>query len=109
MWSVLNPGDPNIKMAENDYGIQLPIVLKGLTFGAADTVRVTIKNKINGTDIIEKEYTNVQNNTINFELTEADSALLPKGTYIYRIDWYKNDVFMCNLVPYAELKVVDKA
>ena len=108
MWVVNAPNDPNIKMAEGDFGIILPIKVKGLNFSAADSIDIVIKSKFNGEDLIHKTYNNIENDTVPFELTEAESALLPIGQYVYRIDWYQNGNFMCNIIVQGTLKVVDK-
>ncbi len=106
MWrvSVLN-----LTMTEGDYGIRLPVTINGTTFAANDSVKLTIKDKPNGTVIVEKTFTNIQDNTVNLEITEAESALLPVGVYAYLLDWYQDGAFMCNIVERAAFKVVDKA
>lgn len=96
-------------MAEGDYGIALPVIVEGATFTASDSLKVTIKNNRNGTAILEKTYSNITNNTIQFELTEAESALLPVGQYAYSLDWFEEGNFLCNIIPIGFLKVVDKA
>lgn len=103
MWIVINN---NLSMAEGDWGIQLPITITGATFAANDSVRVTIKS--GETTVIQKDYTDITNNTVNLEFTDAESALLPVGSYLYSLDWYQNGAFMCNIIPSAVLKVVDK-
>lgn len=95
-------------MAEGDFGVQLPMTVSGVTFDAGDEVKLIIKTAKNGTPIIEKTFSNISENTINFELTEEESALLPPGTYFYLLDWYEEGVFLCNVLPEATLKVVDK-
>ena len=95
-------------MAEGDYGIILPIVIHGTHLTSSDFILLTIKNKINGNLILEKNFSIVEDNTINFELTQAESDLLPAGNYVYSLDWYQNRVFMCNIIPAAKFKVVDK-
>ena len=104
MWIVINN---NLSMAEGDWGIQLPITITGTTFAANDSVRVTIKS--GETTVIQKDYTDITNNTVNLELTEAESALLHVGSYLYSLDWYQDGAFMCNIIPSAAIKVVDKA
>ena len=106
MWSV-NKND--LTMAENDFGIKLPITISGMTFAAGDCIRIVIKKAVNGAEILTKEFTNIQQNTIDLELTAAESALLPIGKYVYRLDVYENGNFLCNLIPSAALKVVDVA
>ena len=98
----------NLTMAEGDYGVSVPITIRGVTFDVQDSVKVTVKTAKNGTEIFHKDYSNVQDNTIQFSLTEAQSELLPVGQYVYVIDWYRDLVFMYNVLPAATLKVVDK-
>lgn len=106
MWNVIGQ---DLKMAEGDWGIQLPITITGTTFAENDEVKLTIKTALNGDTILEKTFANISENTANLELTEAESALLPVGSYVYRLDWYQDGAFMCNIIPIASLKVVDKA
>ena len=106
MWQV---NSQNISMVEGDFGIKLPITISGVTFAASDSVKLTIKDKVNGTTVLEKDFTNIQNNTVELELTEAESALFPVGAYVYTLDWYQSLSFMCNIIREAVFKVVDKA
>lgn len=103
MW-IVNGND--LSMAEDDFGVILPITVNGATFSNNDVLRITIGNNAQ-TAIVTKTYT-PSNNTINFELTEAEAELLPIGTYLYSLDWYQNGVFMCNIIPRAIFRVVDK-
>lgn len=96
-------------MAEGDYGIQLPVVVSGVTFDASDSLLFTFKYAMNQSNMLTKEYTNIEQNTVNLEFTEEESAIFTVGTYCYRLDWYENGNFMCNLIPKAVFKVVDKA
>ena len=104
MWNV---NGTMLNMTEGDWGVKLPVTVSGVTFSASDSVKIVIKN--GETTIIEKEYTNITQNTVNLELTEAESALLPVGSYVYRLDWYQDGAFMCNIIPISTFKVVDKA
>ena len=99
----------NITMTEGDYGIALPITITGPTFSDYDTVKMTIKDPISGNTILEKEFDNIQQNTVSFELSSAESAKLPSGTFVYCLDWYQRGHFMCNLIPAARFVVGDKA
>lgn len=94
-------------MAEGDWGVELPVTVSGATFAANDSLKIVIKN--GETTLVEKEYTNITQNTVKLELTEAESALLPIGVYVYRLDWYQDGAFMCNIIPVSTFKVVDKA
>ena len=96
-------------MTEGDFGVELPITMTGPTFTAQDSVKLTVKDSINGNIMLEKEFTNIQQNKISLELTSAESALLPVGIYVYSLDWYQTGHFLCNIIPTAFFKVVDKA
>ena len=106
MWQVSNQ---NLTMTEGDFGLRLPVTISGTQFAANDTVRIEIKDQMNGTVILEKEFTDIQHNTVTLELTEAESALFPVGQYVYNMDWYQSGAFMCNIIRAAVFKVVDKA
>jgi hypothetical protein len=105
-WSV---NGQNLAMAEGDYGIKLPVTIKGTTLGAQDSIKLTFKAAVNGEEILSKEFDGIIDNTVSLELTEEESALLPVGAYVYSLDWYQSGNFMCNIIPSASLKVVDKA
>lgn len=106
MWLV---NGQNLQMAEGDYGISLPITVHGTELGENDSLNVTIKTRKNGETILEKNYSEITDNTVNLEFTQAESAKLPVGVYAYSLDWYQNGIFMCNIIPYGLFKVVDKA
>lgn len=99
----------NIQMTEGDFGIELPITMTGPTFAAEDSVKLTIKDAINGNTLLEKDFSNIQNNTINFELTREESEQLPVGSYVYSLDWFQTGHFLCNIIPASAYKVVEKA
>ena len=106
MWNVTNL---DITMTEGDWGIKLPVAVSGVTITASDEMKLVIKGAKNGPVLIEKTFSNIQNSTIDLELTEAESALLEPGKYVYALDWYQDGAFLCNLIPLSNLKVVDKA
>lgn len=106
MWAVQGM---SIQMAEGDYGIELPITVSGTTLTASDALKITILTAKNGRVILEKEFTDISENTANLELTEAESALFEPRVYVYRLDWYQDGQFMCNLISEAMFRVVDKA
>lgn len=105
MWRV---NVHNISMAEGDFGIGLPVAVSGVDFAAADTVRITVSGGETGAVLLEKDFSDIQENTFVLELTAAESAQLPVGVYAYSLDWYNNGAFMCNLIERAVFKVVDK-
>lgn len=105
MWEV---NGENLSMAEGDYGIRLPSEIKGTTFGNADEIKFVLKNSLNGETLIEKDYGEIVDNTFYLELTESESAKLPVGVYVYSLDWYQSGNFMCNVIPMAIFRVVDK-
>lgn len=106
MWNV---SGYNLTMAEGDWGLILPVTIEGTTFSAQDEVKLTFKDSVNGVTLFEKTFTDISDNTVNLELTEEESAALPVGSYVYRLDWYQNGAFMCNIIPVSALRVVDKA
>ena len=105
MW-VVNGQD--LKMTEGDFGIVLPITISGVTFTNSDEIKLIIKDKANGNTVIEKTFSDITNNTVSLEITEEETALLTVGGFVYSLDWYQNGAFMCNIIPSALFKVVDK-
>ena len=106
MWKV---SGTQMRMSEGDYGITLPVVVSGITLGAGDTLRYTFKNAVNQDVILVKDFDNITENTVNFVLTAAESALFSPGAYVYSLDWYQDGVFLCNLVEVGKFHVGDKA
>lgn len=96
----------NISMCVGDWGVELTITISGVTLGASDSLKITISNNA---PLIVKEYDNITQNTIKLVLTEAESALLPVGTYVYSLDWYQDGSFLCNIIKYGLFLVGDKA
>ena len=105
MWHI---SGNNLQMAEGDYGFELPVTIKGTTLSAADIIRITIKDEKNGATIIERDMIPADNE-VKLTLTEEESALLPIGDYVYRLDWFQSGNFMCNIILCSAFKVVDKA
>jgi hypothetical protein len=99
----------NLSMAEGDYGVELPLTISGIDLGASDYIKVSFKDKKNGNVILEKEFNEFNENTVNIVFTESESALFPVGIYVYRLDWYQAGNFMCNIIECANFKVVDVA
>lgn len=99
----------SIQMTEGDFGIQLPITITGPSFTADDEIKLTIKDAINGTTVLEKDFSDIQNNTIRLELTREESELIPVGGYVYSLDWFQTGHFLCNIIPASSFKVVEKA
>lgn len=106
MWKV---NETDLSMTEGDFGIQLPVTFEGITFGQSDAIRITIKDKKNGTELLVKEFSPVTDNAVNLVFTEAESALLPVGVYAYSLDWFEEGNFRCNIITESKIKVVDKA
>ena len=104
MWNV---NGITLNMTEGDWGVKLPVTVTGVTFTANDSVRIKIQR--DETTIIEKEYTNITQNTFDLEFTEAESALLPVGSYLYSLDLYQEGAFMFNIIPSGMFLVGDKA
>ena len=106
MW-VVNGQD--LKMTEGDFGLKLPVTISGATFSNNDEVKLIIKDEKNGNTVITKTFDNITENTVDLEITEAETARLTVGSFVYSLDWYQDGAFMCNIIPCAALKVVDKA
>lgn len=108
MWRVLDGN--SIEMAVGDFGISLPITVSGATIAAGDEMRMTVRATTGNQGVVlTKTFSNILQNTIHLVLTETESALLPPGRYVYALDWYKNSVFLCNVIPRSYLIVEEKA
>ena len=106
MWAV---NGQDLKMTEGDWGIQLPVTIDGTTLTANDELKLTIKTAINGDIVVEKTFSNISQNTVNLVFNAQESALFSVGTYVYALDWFQNGAFVCNIIPAAMFKVVEKA
>lgn len=100
-----------IEMVEGDWGEELPLEIETESeITASDKFVIEIFKDIRSREpIITKNYENIQENTINFRLTQEDSEKLKVGTYFYNIDWYKENSFLSNVVRSKMFKVIDKA
>ena len=74
-----------------------------------EAIHVAVQPLVDGGYVEARYIDGIIENTVNLELTEQDTALLPVGAYVYSLDWYQSGNFMCNIIPYASLRVVDKA
>ena len=106
MWMV---NGQTLKMVEKDFGIELPISVSGVTLTEHDSILFTLKTRENGETLLTKTFSNISQNTIKLEFTESESEALEVGSYVYSLDWYQDGVFLCNIIPIASFKVVDKA
>ena len=104
MWVTTSNG---IQMTVGDYGVELPITITGATIPESDSIKIKISNAL-GAQVLEKDYTNIQDNTVTLAFSEAESELFPVGVYQYSIDWYHDGSFMCNIIPIGLFKVVSK-
>lgn len=105
-WTT-NDATLRIEMTEGDFGIELPLTFEDITFSENDKLNFVIVG--NGVEIISKVYENIQNNAIELVILEEETRLLPVGRYDYRLDWYQNNAFMCNLAPMGVFAVGKKA
>ena len=105
-WSVHGE---NLQMVEGDYGLALPIDIVGTTLTEHDNIRMVFKNSINSSTLLTKEFSEISENSIILSLSESESAIFPVGSYVYSLDWYQDGAFMCNIIPTAAFRVVDKA
>ena len=99
----------DVSMCEGDFGVELPIKISGATFGASDEILFTLKTAIDGEIILEKSFSNIQENTVYLVLTGEESETIDPGVYVYALDWYQDGVFLCNVIPSAMFRVVNKA
>lgn len=93
----MNEENKTITMVEGEFGVSLPITIVGAEMTDEDNLLFTIKNADNE-EIINKQFTNIIDNTIDFVLTKLESDKLKKGYYFYSIDWFRNDEFMANII-----------
>lgn len=93
-------------MIQGDYGVGLDIGLKGMTINSSDSVKISIKQ--NGTAVVTKTFTNIQDSTITLQLTSSDAEALTPGLYLYDMDWYQDGVFQDTIIHNAEFRVVKK-
>ena len=87
-------GLPDVTTADN-----------GKVFGVENGAWGAVENLPN---VTLNDFTHIDN-TVELSLTEAQSALLPVGDYVYALDWYRDEVFMCNIIPQGVFRVVKKA
>lgn len=103
MWKVRGN---DLQMDEGDFGVALPFIVKGTTLTAADCMRFVFMDGQSGETVIEKSFTDIQENTVDLVLTEAESEQLPAGAYVYDMEWYQSGVFQCKLIQNGIFKVV---
>lgn len=97
-----------IIMTEGDFGLSLPITISGPVFESTDKLSLIIKKVANGTELLKKEYSNIEDNKFDFVLTEEETKKLSPCKYGYTLDWYRNDEFLCNIVKDGCFIVEDK-
>lgn len=103
-----NKGSNKLSMVEGDYGLDLPLIINGITIASADKLNFYIKQDRNSEKIIDQTYENIKDNTFNLTFTKEESEKLPVGRYKYAIDWYKENTFCGNLIKYSDFVVEDK-
>lgn len=64
MWEV-NGND--VSMAEHDFGLKLPFTIHDLPITANDTIKMVFKRHRNDEPILEKDYTNIVDKTIELD------------------------------------------
>ena len=106
---MLRAEGKRIIMTEGDFGLALPLTISGVTIGQDDEIKLSIKKTANEEDIVlSKKYVNIESNKIDFVLTEEDSKLLKPFIYVYTLDWYREDKFLCSIVRNGVFEVEDK-
>lgn len=97
-----------ISMVVGDFGISLPINVEGLSLvSGSDSMRITIKDS-SGSEVLTKVYSVFSENTFSLELDASETEILHVGDYIYGLDWYRDGIFMCNIIPKSTFRVVRK-
>lgn len=112
MLRCIDEENKTLEMVEGDFGLILPIELEvdnDETITSDDSFSIKIYKEINGQAIIEKNYSNLQDNTINFQLSKEESERLLVGRYFYDLDWYQGNTFLGNIIAKAYLTVREKA
>ncbi len=97
MWKV---NQTNLSMVEGDYGLTLPITVRGTTLAAGDLISFKVKKLSNRETVLDKTFADadIENNTFSLEITSTETARLPADDYVYILDWYRNGMFMCNII-----------
>ena len=108
MWNTKGKNSVDLTMTEGDFGVEMTVEIDGFTISSSDTVELTVKKTRNGKAIIEKTFEINEDNTIDLVFTEDETDDLKVGTYLYRLDIYRNGLFMYCVVNNAKLKVEDK-
>lgn len=106
MWEV---SGYNLQMVVGDYGMALPVAIVGTELTSGDSIKFAFKRTVRGGSVLEKEYGNIENNTVNLVFSASDSEKFSIGSYVFSMDWYRDGQFMCNIIPVGSLKVVEKA
>ena len=70
---IVSDADNSIFMSEGDYGVALPFTFSGISIASQDELKLTIMDPEDDTTIIEKTFSNIQNNSFNLELTSSES------------------------------------
>ncbi len=98
----------SLQMTAGDYGVALPFELKGITISEQDSIKIVVKSETCGTKLIEKDFQSIEDNIVNLLFTKEESSKLQVGGYKYRLDWYQDGIFMCNIISDGTLRVVKK-
>lgn len=86
-----------IQMVKGDFGIPLSITITGQPIASDETIKFCIEND-KGQEVLTKSYANIINNKFELLFTEEESKKLKPRIYLYKIDWYKEEVFKGNIV-----------
>ena len=105
MWKV--EGN-DLTMSVGDFGLSLPVLIDGVTLSSGqDEIGIKIVNSL-GEKVLEKVYSDFTDNEFSFVISESETQGLQVGEYVYGLDWYRNGVFMCNIISRANFRVVKK-
>jgi hypothetical protein len=86
-----------IQMVKGDFGLPLPIPIPEQNIASDEEIKFIIEES-NGKEILVKKYSNITNNQFELSFTKEESEKLKAKTYLYKIDWYKEEVFKGNIV-----------
>lgn len=112
MLKCIDEKKKTLEMVEGDFGLIIPFELMledEESISELDSFSIKIFTEINTEPIIEKIYTDIQNNIIEFELSKQESLKMPVGTYYYDVDWFQGQNFLGNIIKKAKIDVLEKA
>ncbi len=95
-----------IRMTRNDFGVGLPLSFPETEISEEDTLVFTIKKDAGGPILVSKPFTGIKTRSIEITLTKEETAKLPVGSYVWKVDWFRGQEFLCCLAQPSPFKVV---